>query len=284
MGLRIRTNTDSLTAQRNLRSNQTDLQESMQKLSSGQRINKSADDAAGLAISESLRAQTRGLNQAKRNANDGISLVQVAEGGLNEISNIMVRMRELTVQASSDTIGAKERGFLDKEYQELKGEIDRISETTEFNGRQLLDASGATGVFVQVGYNSGASNALELKLKDDSVDIDKIDTTNLNLQDTSIGLENREEVVAHLDTIDDALNTVASARATLGATQSRLTSAINNIGTSIENMSAANSRIRDVDYAEETAKLTQARIMSNASVSIISQANQKPELALALLR
>ncbi|MES2614152.1 MAG: flagellin [Bdellovibrionota bacterium] len=282
MGLRIKTNVVSLTAQRLLDANNADMSASMEKLSSGSRINKSADDAAGLAISESLKAKTGGLVQAKRNANDGISLIQTAEGALNETSNMLVRMRELTVQAASDTVGVTERGYLNKEYQELVQEIDRISESTEFNGRKLLGPqSDDNAVSLQVGYNGTQNDVLKLKLGDAP---NGINADSLNLKESSIAGEDREKIAAQLDVLDVGLTTVANTRASLGATQSRLNTAISNISTSTENMMSAKSRIHDVDYAEETAKLTQSRILTQAGLSILSQANQKPEMALSLLR
>ncbi len=282
MGLRIKTNVESLTAQRLLSNNTSDMNSSLEKLSSGSRINKSADDAAGLAISESLRAKTGGLMQAKRNANDGISLIQVAEGALNETSNMLVRMRELTVQASSDTVGVRERGYLDKEYQQLVQEVDRISASTEFNGRKLLGPQSEDNpVSIQVGYNGTQSDVLNLKLGDAPRGIN---AETLGLKESSISGEDREAIAAQLEVLDTGLNTIANTRASLGATQSRLNTAISNISTSTENMLAAKSRIKDVDYAEETAKMAQSRILSQAGLSVLSQANQKPEMALALLR
>lgn len=280
MGLRIRTNVESLTAQRQLSNNQNDLGASLERLSSGSRINKSADDAAGLAISENLRAKTRGLNQAKRNASDGVSMIQVTEGGLSEVSNIMIRLRELTVQAASDTLGGTERGFLDKEYQQLVQEVDRISSTTEFSGTKLLGGEQKE-MRVQVGYNGTVDDTLDLTLRDNP---DGITTESLGLKDTSIAGEDRESIANNLGTIDNAISSLASSRASLGAMQSRLTIAISGISTTSENLTAANSRIRDVDFAEETAKSTQARILSQAGLSVLSQANQRPEMALALLR
>lgn len=280
MGLRIRTNVESLVAQRQLGNNQSDLSTSMERLASGSRINRSADDAAGLAISENLRAKTRGLNQAKRNASDGVSLIQVAEGGLNEISNIMIRLRELTIQAASDTLGQTERGFLDKEYTELVKEMDRISATTEFNGSKLLGPQERSTI-VQVGYNGTPDDTLDLTLTGAP---DGINSESLQLSGTSIGGEDREVIQANLSVIDNGLQTIASSRASLGALQSRLNSAIAGISTTSENMTAANSRIRDVDFAEETAKSTQARILSQAGLSVLSQANARPEMALSLLR
>ena len=282
MGLRIRTNIESVNAQRSVGNNQADLNSSMEKLASGYRINKSADDAAGLAISESLKAKVRGLAQAKRNASDGISMVQVAEGGLNEVGNILVRLRELAVQASSDTVGEKERGFLDKEYSALVKEVDRISETTEFNGTKLLGPQGKdSGLTIQVGYNNEKSDALNLTLGDAP---DGMSASALGIGETSIGGTDREAIAGNLSKIDDAIYKVTNSRAEIGAMQSRLQTAIGNISVTSENLSAANSRIRDLDYAEETAKMTQSKIMSQSSLSVLTQANQKPEMALSLLR
>lgn len=282
MGMRIRTNVESLTAQRFMGQNNEGMSQSLERLSSGYRINKSADDAAGFAISENLRAKTRGLNQAKRNANDGISLVQVAEGSLNEVNNILVRLRELSVQAASDTLGSKEKGFLEKEYVQLVDEIDRISQTTEFNGLTLMsDEAASAELSVQVGYNGESHDTIKLKLSDNN---QGISATSLGIRDSGLSGESREDIAANLGVLDDALTKVASQRASLGASQSRLTSAINNLSINTESLQAANSRIRDVDFAEETAKLTQSRIMSQASLSVLSQANQRPEMALSLLR
>lgn len=282
MGLRIKTNVESLTAQRLLSNNNADMSSSLEKLSSGSRINKSADDAAGLAISETLKAKTGGLMQAKRNANDGISLIQTAEGALNETSNLLVRMRELTVQAASDTVGLTERSYLNKEYQELVQEVDRISETTEFNGRKLLGPqSEKNPVALQVGYNGTENDVLHLKLGDSP---DGINAETLGLNESYISGEDREHIAEQLSIIDTGLTTIANTRASLGATQSRLNTAISNISTTSENMMGAKSRIKDVDYAEETAKLTQSKILTQAGLSVLSQANQKPEMALSLLR
>lgn len=292
MGLRIRTNTTSLTAQRNLRQNTKDLGESMQKLASGYRINASKDDAAGLAISQNLRARTRGLGQAKRNASDAISMVQIAEGGMNEMSNILVRMRELTVQASSDTVGDRERSFLNREYVELASEMDRIAATTEFNGNKFF-VDGETDkseYVIQVGVNATApeDNQDTISFSLESL---KFTTEDLGIGKGSEigGLEegdvvDREEIQAKLNTLDDSLQRVASERATLGALQARVESTINSLDISIENETSAMSRIKDVDFAAETANMSQARIMNQSSVSVLSQANTQPDVALALLR
>lgn len=276
MGFRIVTNTAAINAQRTLHGNRLALDKSFEKLASGSRINRAGDDAAGLAISENLIAQVRGLRQAKRNAQDGISLIQVSEGGLNEISNILIRLRELAVQAASDTIGDTERKFTDREYQSLKEEIDRISNATEFNGTPLLN--GRAGILeFQVGtrnnplldrivYNGENANATlaSLKLGGESV------STKLGAQ-TSLAV------------IDDALIQVNSIRSDFGAMQNRLQSTINNLAIADENLSAANSRIRDVDVAEESSNLTRNNILLQAGTAVLAQANTANQLALKLL-
>lgn len=285
MSFRIRTNVSSLTAQRNLSQNIKATNESFEKLSSGYRINKSKDDAAGLAISENLKARTRGLGQAKRNANDGISLIQIAEGGMNEVANILVRMRELSVQAASDTVGDKEREFLNREFVALGKEIDRIAATTEFNGNKLFDGEKEEFV-VQVGVNGTEP--------DDNQDTISLDVSGLNFNTGELGLDaeeaiggdgvGRENAVEILTSIDDALSRVASERASIGAMQSRMESTITSLDISIENESAAMSRIKDADFSGETAKMAQSQIMQQASVSVLSNANASADQALALLR
>ncbi len=294
MGLRIRTNVASLSAQRKLGETSGNLQESMGKLSSGYRINKAADDAAGLAISETLKGKVRSLQQAQRNANDAVSFVQVAEGGMNEVSNILIRLKELATQSASDTIGDTERSYTNKEYVQLVDEIERISNSTEFNGTKLLlgaDANdGVNELVFHVGAGTGSVNNV------DTINFD-ISTLSLKpLEDLGLGREaevgpmnvdddfTRETAAEKLVTLESAIQTIASKRATLGAKQSRLSSSINNLGIQIENMSAANSRIRDVDFASETANYTQQKILQQGGASILSQANQLPEIALTLLR
>ena len=279
MGFRIMTNTSSVTGQRHLRNTRRMLDQSLERLASGYRINKAGDDAAGLAISEKLRAKIRGLQVAQRNANDGISLVQVAEGGLNEVQNILVRMRELGVQAASDTIGPKERTYLDNEYQALKSEVDRIANGTDFNGTNLLDGTGGT---LDIQVNTGGDNILGVDRI--SYDASKADanTDKLGIADLSIG--NKEGAQMSLAKIDDALDYVSSLRGDLGAMQNRLISTINNIGISVENLSAANSRIKDVDIADESAELARNNILMQAGTSVLAQSNQVPRMALDLLR
>ena len=293
MGLRIRTNISSLQGQRQLGLSTMQQQESMERLASGYRINKSADDAAGLAISETLRGRIRSAGQATRNATDGISLIQTAEGGMNEITNILIRLKELAVQSSSDTIDNTQRGYTNREYTQLVDEVDRIANTTEFNGLKLFKGKESVGMenfTLHIGTGDGSQPNTDTILV--AVDPMKLDATEaLGLgKGAEIGPEpgsiefNREDASHKISIIDNALEKVASNRATLGAQQSRLQSTINNLGVQMENMTASNSRIRDVDFASETAKSTQSRILAQAGVSVLAQANQIPELALALLR
>ena len=278
MGLRISTNISSLTAQRHLRNTRRLLDQSLERLSSGYRINRAGDDAAGLAISEKLRAKVRGLVQAQRNASDGISLVQVAEGGLQEIQNILVRLRELGVQAASDTIGPQERRYLNEEYQSLKQEIDRIANVTEFNGTVLLDGTGGSLDF-QV--NTGGLNLLGVdRITFDAFKSD-VNVDKLGLEE--LGVQNKFDAQMSLSTIDSAIENVSSIRGELGAIENRLTSSIRNLAVSIENLSAANSRIKDVDIANETSTLTRNSVLMQAGISVLSQANSVPKMALSLL-
>ncbi len=291
MGLRIRTNVSSLTAQRFAQNNSKEMRQSLERLSSGYRINKSADDAAGLAISESIRAKVRGLNQAKRNANDAVSMIQVAEGSMNEIGNILVRMRELTIQSASDTIGDQERSYLNREYTQLVDEIDRISATTEFNTLKLFDADQKDQLVIQVGVNGSA-----VEENQDTITLSLEGLKTLNVEGLNLGREeeigpatldgsiDREVIVSKLNDIDDAINRVSSERATLGAVQSRLNTAVGNLSIQNENLQTANSRIRDVDFAEESSRLTQSRVLQQSSLSVLTQANQTPDMALQLIR
>lgn len=276
MGLRINTNTASLNAQRNLMGSKLGLDKSLERLSSGYRINRAGDDAAGLAISENLKAQIRGLKQASRNAQDGVSLVQVAEGSLNEISSILIRLRELAVQAASDTIGPVERQFLNVEYDQLVSEIDRIADGTEFNGTQLLSGTGSILDF-QVGTRN-----------DPNIDRISFDASKADANASALGVNltsvaDKASAQNSLSAIDSAIVGVSAMRADFGAIQNRLQSTISNVAVSMENMSAANSRIRDVDVAEETAELTRNNILLNAGSSVLAQANQTSNVALGLL-
>jgi flagellin len=277
MGLRINTNVPALVAQRNLRTTKASLDRSLERLSSGSRINHAGDDAAGLAISESLRAQIRGIGMAERNAQDGVSLVQVAESAMGEVSNILIRLRELGVQSASDTIGPEERKFLDLEFQQSLAEIDRIANSTEFNRVPLLNGSAST-FEVQVGTrnNPGVDR---IKLFDgNSADINIV-ALGLNLTSVAdkLGAQNS------LATIDTALQSVTSIRASFGAMQNRLQSIITNLTVSKENLSAANSRIRDADLAEETTELTKNQILQQSGISVLGQANSSTKAALSLL-
>lgn len=276
MGLRITTNVASLNAQKSLLSTNRALDTSLARLSSGYRINQAADDAAGLAISENLRGQIRGLKQASRNANDGISLVQVAEGGLNEISNMLIRLRELAVQAASDTIGDVERKFLDVEYQQLKSEIQRVSEVTTFNGRDLLNGTGGI-MDVQVGvHNDPFKDRI-------SFDASAANSTTEALGIVAESLATKEQAQTSIDVVDRAMVSVNAMRANFGAMQNRLSSTINNLAIAHENLSAANSRVRDADIAEETAEMTRNTILKQAGVSVLGQANSMQQVALKLL-
>jgi flagellin len=277
MGLRIATNTTALNAQRQMSITRGSLDKSLERLASGSRINHAGDDAAGLAISENLRAQVRGLRQAKRNAQDGVSLIQVSEGGLNEISNILVRLRELGIQAASDTIGDTERAFADREYQSLKQEIDRIANITSFNGTPLLN--GKTGIVeIQVGTNNNPI-------------LDRVvyngESADASLEALKLGGESvstKQGAQLSLATVDDALIRVNSIRADLGAMQNRLQSTINNLAISDENYSAANSRIRDADLAEEVSEMTKQNILMQSGISVLGQANNTNTAALKLLQ
>ncbi|MGY3805337.1 flagellin N-terminal helical domain-containing protein [Pigmentibacter ruber] len=293
MGLRIKSNIDSMMAQRQLSENQDELSNSLEKLSSGLRINKSSDDAAGLAISETMRAKIRSFGQAKRNASDGISFLQTGEGGLSELNNIIIRMRELTTQAASDTIGETERGFLNKEFQELGKEVNRIKDQTEFNGRKLLSPEDQRDINVQVGVNfrnvAGETNEENevITLKFD--DLTDLSESLANLTELSIEGENGRELGGGntediFSALDDSMLKVTRTRATLGALQSRLNSTITSIDIGSENLSAAQSRIRDADYGLESAKYAQSKILVSAGTSVLAQANQIPDSVLHLLR
>ena len=278
MGLRVNTNIASLNSQRHLRFTRQSLDKSIEKLSSGSRINRAGDDAAGLAISENLKAQIRGLGQAERNAMDGVSLVQVAEGGMQEISSILIRLRELAVQAASDTVGPTERKFLNTEYEALLSEVDRIANATEYNKLPLLNGTGST-FDIQVGTRNNPNIDRITFFDGSSADVSAV-ALGINL--TSVA--DKASAQNSLSALDNAIVSVSSIRADFGAMQNRLQSIINNLAISIENMSAANSRIRDTDVAEETAELTKNNILMQAGTAVLAQANQSIANALSLLK
>lgn len=276
MGFRINTNISSIAAQRSLTVNNRESEGNLAKLSSGSRITKAADDAAGLAISEKLKANIRSLKQADRNANDGISMVQTAEGGLNEVSSILTRMRELAIQTSSDTVGDVERGMTNMEYQNLKLELERISQVTEFNGKKLLNGEGDKYDF-QVGANN---DAFQDRISYDASQVSsKMDSLGLSELDVST----KDGSQSSLESVDAAIEKVSGFRSYLGAIQNRLVSTSNNLQVNVENISAANSRIRDVDYAEATATKAKNDILSAAGTSVLAQANMNGQNALKLI-
>jgi flagellin len=244
------------------------------------RITAAKDDAAGLAISEKLRAQVRGLAQAERNAQDGISLVQTAEGALNEVSGALIRMRELSVQASTGTLGTEERGYLNDEFKALMTEIDRIANVTEFNGKYLLNGASSTGVDFQVGLNNVSNDRI-------SVSIGSTNTTSLGTSGTATlsmqSISAMSKAQDSLAVIDDAISDISNVRGDLGAIQNRLQTTVNNLATQRENIAAANSRIRDVDVANETVSMTRSQILMQAGVSVLAQSNQLPSMALSLI-
>ena len=276
MGLRIATNIASQNVQKNLKEVSNAGNSSLEKLSSGKRITKASDDAAGLAISTNLEAQTKGLRQATRNANDGISLVQTAEGGLNETTNILTRLRELTIQASSDTVGEQERGFLDKEYQQLTKEIDRISESTVFNGTQLLNGEGKGSMDFQVGAFAGEQNRI-------TFDSGESDSSAASIGVAGTAISEKDGALDAISNIDKAIEKVSGQRANLGSIQSRLQSTVKNLEVQTINQDSARSVIQDVDVAEATANLASNQVVKNAAVSTLAQANGIPNSALRLI-
>lgn len=305
MGLRIRTNVASINAQRKLSHSTKAIQDSAGKLASGKRINKAADDAAGLAIASNLTADVRSLMQAQRNANDGISLVQTAEGGLVETTSMLTRLRELAVQAASDTVGKTEREFLDKEFIALKDEIDRIANSVEFNGTRLL--VGQADLHEELANDEGTF-PLEIQVSKDyyqevddvsernQVNIIKIDLNNINAftdGDGSLGIGrafegtrvNGKEIAQNsIMKLDEAIVKVSDHRAYLGSIQNRLNSTINNLGVQVENLTTARSRIEDTDFAAETAQFTSQKILQQAGTSVLTQANSFPQTALSLVQ
>ena len=274
MGLRVNTNVTSINAQRNLSTVTNRLGGNFRRLSTGLRISTAADDAAGLAISERLRSQVRSLEQAKRNANDGISLVQTAEGALNEVSSILVRLRELAIQSSNGSVSDQDKSTLNEEFSSLVAEVNRIGASTEFNGIKLLDGSSSSVSF-QIGFGTTANiDTLQVSLSPSL-------STSLSLDSLDIG--STGSTTTAITNIDSAINSISSLRGSLGAVQNRLGNTINNLAIQTENLSAAESRIRDVDVAYETAQLTRNSILQQASISVLSQANAQPQSALSLL-
>jgi len=277
MGLRINTNIASMAATRALSQTNGAQQKEYERLSSGQRITSAGDDAAGLSISENLRAQVRSMTQAERNANDGISFAQVAEGGLTEIGNTMVRLRELAVQSASDTIGDKERSYINEEVQSLKGEVDRIANVTNFNGTPLLNGKAQkSDLEFQVGIRNDDSDRIKFNASENEVTTGALGIDGLDYS----SIDGARDA---LDKVDAGMDKVFAARARLGATQNKLHSTVNNLSIAKENISQARSRIADTDIAAETSELVKNNILQSAGVSVLAQANSAPTQALKLL-
>jgi len=277
MGLRISTNMAAVSANRVLSKTNETQSKSYQRLSSGQRITQAGDDAAGLSISENLRAQIRSMSEAEKNANNGVSLVQVAEGGLSEVGNILVRLRELAIQSASDTIGDKERGFINQEVQSLSQEVDRIANVTTFNGTQLLNGQGNKSVLeIQVGMRNDTADRISFNVGENDVRADSLGIA-------SMKTESIEDAREGISIVDNALNKVSETRARLGAMQNKLSSTTNTLAIAKENFIGARSRIADTDIAEETSALVRGSILQQAGVAVLAQANQNPMTALKLL-
>jgi flagellin len=275
----INTNLSAMNAHRQLGMNQNNMQSSMEKLSSGLRINRAGDDAAGLAISEKMRAQINGLDQASRNSQDGISMIQTAEGALDETHNILQRMRELAVQASNDTNIASDREEIQKEFQQLTNEIGRIKDETEFNTQKLLNGEAGTDGIVQIQTGANTDQLTEIDFSTEGVELSDVfgDMEEINLSTS------QDAATSAIETINDAIETVSAGRSYLGAMQNRLDHTIANLDNASENLSAAESRIRDVDMAKEMMEMTKSNILSQASQSMLAQANQQPQSVLQLL-
>jgi flagellin len=280
MGLSINTNTTSINAQRFLSTNTQALGKTMERLASGYRINKGSDDAAGMQISETLRAQIRGSTKALDNVQDGTNVLSIMDGALGQITENIQRMRELAVQAANDTLGSTQRTAIKNEIDELSKDITRISDATEFNGVKLLNGT-QTNFFVQVGSNS--NNTVDrIDLASSGNAFADIDATALSVNNLTVS--DSANAQTSISTLDSALTTVNNRRATIGALTNRLQSAANNLQVNVENLSSAESRIRNVDVAKESANLLKNQILQQASTSILAQANQSPSLALSLLR
>ena len=284
MAIRIFNNPASTNAQRLLGENNNRLAQSVERISSGIRINKASDDAAGLAVSEGLRSDIRALRQAVRNANDGVSLINIAEGALNEQSSMLIRLRELSSQAATGTVGSTERATIQLEFNALRSEIDRISSTTAFNGQNLVDGSLASSVssanqiLIQVGTDNSVNSRINLN-KD--IDLQAVTVSALSIDSLSVTSANG--ALTALDSINTAIASVAATRGKVGAVQNRLARTISNISISVENLQAAESQIRDADIAEEVAMLTRNQIMVQASTAMVGQANLIPQSILQLL-
>ncbi|MZG30735.1 MAG: flagellin FliC [Nitrospinae bacterium] len=284
MAVRLFNNLASINAQRILGRNTDSLNKSVERISSGIRINQASDDAAGLAISEALRSDIRVLRQAVRNGNDGISLINVAEGALNEQSSILIRLRELASQAATGTVGSTERATIQLEFAALRNEIDRIASTTQFNGQGLVDGSLASSVsassqvIIQIGSDSETSSRINLN---ESIALSAITSTTLEIQ--SLSVTSASGALTALDSINNAIASVAQGRGKVGAVQNRLTRSVANLTTSVENLQAAESQIRDADIAEEIATLTRNQILVQASTAMVGQANLIPQSILQLL-
>jgi len=276
----VLTNVTSLNAQRNLASTQAALATSVGRLSSGMRINSASDDAAGLGISENLSANIKSLAQAQRNANDGISMSQVAEGSMNDMQGIVSRMRELSVQSANATLGGNERGYIQTEFTQLSSEINRISGVTNFNGQKLLDGSASTGLTFQIGIQNTSNDRLSMSIT--KLTTSTLGSTSLHIASASLSTATNAQLA--IGTFDKAIQQLSQARAKVGATQNRMTVTVSNLAVAQENLTAANSRIRDVDVASESANLTKSQILSQAGIAVLSQANQIPQAALSLLR
>ncbi len=285
MAMRIFNNIPSLNAQRILGVNNDRLEQSVERISSGIRINRGSDDAAGLAISEALRSDIRALRQAVRNANDGISLINITEGALNEQAGILIRLRELASQASTGTVGSTERQTIQLEFNALRSEIDRISATTEFNGQKLTDGSLSSSVstsnqvMIQVGINSRAESRINLNT---SINLESITASGLSID--TLSMTSSGAALTAMDMMNAAIATVTAGRGKVGAVQNRLVRTISNLSVSIENLQAAESQIRDADIAHEVAMLTRNQILVQASTAMVGQANLIPQSVLLLLQ
>ncbi|MCM0605046.1 MAG: flagellin FliC [Xanthomonadaceae bacterium] len=276
MGLRINTNVAAMSARRALSHTSEDLKTSYSRLSSGNRITSAGDDAAGLSISENLRAQVRSMKQAERNANDGISFVQVAEGGMGEIGNILVRLRELSIQAASDTVGDTERGFINQEFQSLLQEVDRIANVTTFGGTSLLNGEAGHDLEFQVGIRNNEADRILFKVSENDLRSDSLGVS-------GISSETIDSARSALDNIDQGMAKVSEARAKMGAMQNKMHSTVNNLLIARENLDQARSRIADADIAEESSELVRNNILQQAGVAVLAQANQAPFSALKLV-